>query len=214
MPPHRRRSKAHGGTALTTLLDKARCGVIQLDSSGRIVGVNDRARALLRTREVMSDKGGYPSAVRQANDDALQVLLTRALPDEGDEGHVPRRGSITLSVQRGHPRLFLHVSPVSGQAAGDNNDVAAFVLLVELPGRARVDENLVAGALGLSPAEARVAVNLAKGHKLRKIAEMTGPSYGTLRWHLQNIFAKCGVSNQVDLVHLVLSVSDDDGSRR
>jgi len=59
-----------------------------------------------------------------------------------------------------------------------------------------------------------VAVNLAKGHKLRKIAEMTGPSYGTLRWHLQNIFAKCGVSNQVDLVHLVLSVSDDDGSRR
>ena len=155
--------------------------------------------------------------MRRANDDALQALLTRALPDEGDEGHVPRRGSLTVSVQRGHPCLFLHVSPVSGQAAGDSDDVAAFVLLVELPGRARVDENLVAGALGLSPAEARVTAMLAKGHKLREIAEMTGPSYGTLRWHLQNIFAKCGESNQVDLVHQVhqvLSVSDDDGSRR
>ena len=214
MPPHKRRSKVHGGTTLTALLDKARCGVIQLDSSGRIVTANDRARALLRTREVISDKGGYPSAARRADDDALQALLTRALPDEGDEGHIPRRGSITLSVPRGHPCLFLHAGPVSGQAAGDNNVVAAFVLLVELPRRARVDENLVAGALGLSPAEARVAAMLAKGHKLREIAVLTGPSYGTLRWHLHNIFAKCGVSNQVDLVHVVLSVSDDAGARR
>ena len=38
-------SKAHGGTTLIALLDKTRCGAIQLDSSGRIVAANVRAGA-------------------------------------------------------------------------------------------------------------------------------------------------------------------------
>lgn len=214
MPPRKRRSEPQRGATLTALLDKARCGVIQLDSSGRIVTANERAWETLRTQRGISDNGGYLSAVRRADDDALQALLTRALPDEGNEEHVPRRGSITVSRPGGHPCLFLHVIPVSAQAEGDTSDVAAFVLAVELPRRASVDANLVAGALGLSPAEARVSAMLAQGHKLREIAVLTGPSYGTLRWHLQNIYAKCGVSNQMDLVHLVLSVSADAGSRR
>lgn len=213
MPPRKRRSEPQRGATLTALLDKARCGVIQLDSSGRIVTANERAMITLQAQKGISGEGGYLSAVRRADDDALQALLARALPDEGDQGHVPRRGSITVSRPRGHPCLFLHVIPVSGPAGGDTGDVAAYVLAVELPRRARVDANLVAGALGLSPAEARLAAMLAQGHKLREIAALTGPSYGTLRWHLQNIYAKCGVSNQMDLVHLVLSVSVDAGGR-
>lgn len=213
MPPRNPRPEPQRGATLTALLDKAQCGVIQLDSSGRIVTANQRAMITLRARKGISGEGGYLSAVRRADDDALKVLLARALPGEGDEEHVPRRGSITVSRPRGHPCLFLHVIPVSAQAGGDTSDVAAYVLAVELPRRARVDANLVAGALGLSPAEARVAAMLAQGHKLREIAVLTGPSYGTLRWHLQNIYAKCGVSNQMDLVHLVLSVSVDAGGR-
>ena len=217
MPRRKRLSKAHGGTALTALtalLAKAQCGVIQLDSSGRIVAANFRARVLLRTRQVIYEKSGYLSAVRRSDNHALQALLARALPDEGDEEHAARRGSITVSRPRAHPCQFLHVIPLTGQDEGDTNDVAAFVLVVDLPRWARIDANLISGALGLSPAEARVAVMLAKGHKLREIAVLTGPNYGTLRWHLQNIFAKCGVSNQMDLVHLVLSVSADGGAQR
>lgn len=214
MPPRKRRPKPHRGTTLTALLDKAQCGVIQLDVSGRIVTANERARQTLRVRKGIADRDGYLSAVRRADDDALQAMLALARPGEGDGNHAPRRGSITVSRPRGHPCLFLHVIPESGQPEGDTGDVAAFVLVVELPRRARVDAGLVAGALGLSPTEARVATMLAKGHKLREIAVLTGPSYGTLRWHLQNIYAKCGVSNQVDLVHLVLSVSVDARSGR
>ena len=214
MPPSTLRSNAQGGKTLRALLGKARCGVIQLDPSGRIVAANGRARALLQSRMAISDNGGYPSAVRRTDDRALKAMLARALPDRGDETHVPRRGSITVSRPRGRPCLNLHAIPVNGRAGADTGGVAAFVLLVELPPRERVDSNLVAGALGLSPAEARVAAMLAKGHKLREIEAITGPSYGTLRWHLNNIFAKCGVSNQTDLVHLVLSVSADAGAQR
>ena len=213
MSPRRLRSKALGGTKLKALLSKAQCGVIQLDRSGRIAAANDRAQALLRTRKVISNKSGFPSAVRRTDNDALQALLSRALPDKGDGEHAPRRGSITVHHPRGDPCLSLHVIPVIERAEEDAN-VAAFVLVIELPRRARVDANLIADALGLSPAEARVATMLARGHKLREIAVLTGPSYGTLRWHLQNIFAKCSVSNQMDLVHLVLSVSTDAGDQR
>ena len=51
------------------------------------------------------------------------------------------------------------------------------------------------------------AALLARGYTLRDIARRTGRSYATLRWHLSSIFIKRGLSHQVELVRLVLSLS-------
>ncbi|MXW35309.1 MAG: helix-turn-helix transcriptional regulator [Chloroflexi bacterium] len=61
-------------------------------------------------------------------------------------------------------------------------------------------------ALGLTPAESRLAVMVASGQHARDIAARTGRSEGTVRWHIQNIFRKQGISGQADLVRRVLSL--------
>ncbi len=46
------------GASVTGLLDTHRIGVIHLDRHGRIVEANDRARAILRHGDGLSDRGG------------------------------------------------------------------------------------------------------------------------------------------------------------
>ena len=86
--------------------------------------------------------------------------------------------------------------------------MAALVLIVE-PGRPRlIDPDLVAAALGLTPAEAQVAAWLAAGKSVAEMAEATGCTNDAIRWHLKQIYQKQSVSRQVDLARLVLSVAE------
>ena len=64
----------------------------------------------------------------------------------------------------------------------------------------------MATALGLTPAESQLAVELAEGKTVREIAVATGRTANTLYWHLKRIYQKLGISRQVDLVRRVLLV--------
>ena len=66
-------------------------------------------------------------------------------------------------------------------------------------------------ALGLTRAESRVAVLLAGGRSVPEIALSTGRAEGTIRTHVKNMLTKHGLSRQVDLVRLVLSLVDTVG---
>ena len=106
------------------------------------------------------------------------------------------------------PRLAVHVKPVTdGEADYRSRQVAALVLIVDPVDRARVDPALVQAALGLTPAQAGIAVLLAEGRTPREIAAATGRRYGTVRTHLKQIHARLGVSRQLDVVQLVLALS-------
>ena len=107
------------------------------------------------------------------------------------------------------PKLALHLSPVhDGGLDFGTRSVAAMVLLVDPASRPRLDARLVAEALGLSPAESQVAVMLAEGRTLRDIADATGRRQGTVKVLLRRAYKKLGISRQVDLVRLVLSLPD------
>ena len=84
----------------------------------------------------------------------------------------------------------------------------ALVLIVEPGRRHRVDPQLVAKTLDLTPAETQVAVWLAEGRSVRDMAEATGHTEGTIYWHLKQIYQKQSISRQADLVQLVLSLAE------
>ena len=194
------------GSSATALLENTRCGIIQLDPRGRIVAANDRARNLLRQDDGLADQDGLLRALLPADDGALQALLARALPPFGGRGE---SGSMMLRRSTVSPRLVLHVSPVAdGWTDQRSSRVAAIVVVVDPPSRGRIDPDLVAGILGLTPAESHVAVLLAQGHTIQDIATATGRRTSTIRWHIKHIFAKHGISRQVELVQLVLSLTD------
>ena len=107
------------------------------------------------------------------------------------------------------PRLVLHVSPVNpARADGFGSRLGALVLVVDPASRAVVAPEVLAEALGLTPAESHIAVWLAEGKTVRNIALATGRSEGTVRWHVQHILRKHGLSRQFELVQLVLSFAD------
>ena len=199
------------GASLVELLDSVRAGVIQLDPRGRPVAASDRARALLRRGDGLSDRDGRLRAALPGEDAALQKLVARALPVSGGPGE---GGSIRLGRPGTPSRLVVHVSPLrdAGVEAG-RGGVGALVLAVDPADRAGIDPGRVGEALGLTPAESRVAVAVAEGRTVDDIAAATGRSPNTVKWHLQHVYAELGVSRRIELARLVASLADLPGAR-
>ena len=193
-------------TSVAALLDNPRIGVLHLDRRGRIMEVNDRAGTILRQGDGLSEGDGVLCAREAADRLRLERLVASALPASGA---VAVSGSMLVGRGSGSPPLVVHVKPVAvPEADYGARHTAALILIVE-PGRGhRIDPDLVAGTLGLTPMEARVAVWLAQGKSVREMAEATGHTEGSIYWHLKQIYQKQPVSRQADLVRLVLSITE------
>ena len=193
-------------TTVTALLDNPRIGVVHLDRRGRILAANDRARGMLRSRDGVADRDGVLRAHAPDDDLRLKRLVAAALPTSGT---VAVSGSMLLRRSSVMPPFVVHVQPVSvPQPDYGGCHVAALVLIVE-PGRQhRLDRDMVATTLGLTPAESQVAVWLAEGRSVREMAEATGHTRGAIYWHLKQIYQKLPISRQADLVRVVLSIAE------
>ena len=190
------------GASLAALLDATGVGIIHLDHRGRIVEANDPARVILVARDGLFDLGGFLSTWLPADNVKLQKLLARALPSRGDQG---AGGSMTVRLALGPPKLLLHVVPV-GSLQQDFwlPRVAALVVLVAANERPRIDPDLVAEVLGLTPGESRVVAALGEGRSVRDIAAATHRQENSVYKHLKKVYRKLGVSGHVDLLRLVL----------
>ena len=192
------------GNTATGLLGNARCGVIQLDGSGRVVAANDVASELLRKADRLCDQGGFLKARVRADDTELQRLLARAIPRSGGP---PSTGMTTLGSWSATTKLWVQVNP-TGDLRWDFRPqrVAVIVLVFDPELRLQIEPGLAAAVLGLSPAESEIAVMLAAGHGLNEIAGLTGRGKNTVRWHLHRIYRKLRISGQVELVQRVLAL--------
>ena len=199
------RAEARSST-VTALLDNPRIGVLELDRRGRIMEGNDRARSILRHGDGLLDRNGMLRARAPADQVRLERLVGVALPASGA---VAVSGSMVLRRSSVVPPFVVHVKPVGGpQPDHGARHVAALVLIVE-PGRQhRINPDLVATTLELTPAETQVAVWLAEGNSVGDMAEATGHTKAAIYWHLQRIYQKHSISRQADLVRLVLSLAE------
>ena len=126
-------------------------------------------------------------------------------------------GSVTVRRVSGLPRLLLHVIPVGGRQLDFGlRRVAALVLVlvVDPASRRRIDPGLVSAALGLTASESQVAVMLCEGRTPRDIAAATGRQESTIYVLSRRACRKLGVSRQVDLVRMLLSLADVSPPRR
>ena len=124
----------------------------------------------------------------------LERLVASALPASGA---VAVSGSTLIGRGFGSPPLVVHVKPVAvPQPDYGARHTAALILIVDPGSRHRIDPDLVAGTLGLTPMEGRVAAWLAEGRSVREMAEATGRTEGSIYWHLKQIYRKQPVSRQ------------------
>ena len=106
------------------------------------------------------------------DDDALQAALARALPTGTEQG---AGGSLMVGRPSQLPGLSVHINPVdAGEVDFRPWRVAALVLIIDQEPKV-IDPALAAAALGLTPAESRVAVLLSEGRTVRNIASDDRP---------------------------------------
>ena len=200
------------GTSVIGLLDRPRIGVIQLDPGGRILAVNDRAQGFLREGGGLYDVRGLLFARARSENLELQRLLAGALPPSSIHG---TGGTMTVSRAADSTPLVLHIHPLSGSGRPfGGQQIAALALVLNPASRARIDPGLVALGLRLTATQGELAAMLASGHSLSHIAAATGRTKSTVRWHLQQIFRRLGISRQAELVRRVLSLEGVPESRQ
>jgi DNA-binding CsgD family transcriptional regulator len=100
------------------------------------------------------------------------------------------------------PPIFAHVLPMTGSdlrtRLQPDTVAAVFIGAPDEQGGA----DAMATVFGLTPAETRVLARLLAGHTLAATAGALGIAPTTAKTHLENIFAKTGVTRQAELMRL------------
>lgn len=138
----------------------------------------------------------YPSA-----NSLLAEMLAMA---HGESRQASR--SFPLPRSDDAPPAVVHLVPVRGNAC-DIFANAAYFLIVTPIDRSRVPTaETIQGLFDLSPAEARVAQNLAMGRDISTTAEQLAVSAETVRSQVKSILSKSGMSRQADFVAALASL--------
>jgi DNA-binding CsgD family transcriptional regulator/PAS domain-containing protein len=191
-------------TRMAEALDALRCGVVLTDGRGAILHANRSGEDMLRDRNPITRVSGVLTANTPAAAAELREAIALAARDEASMGKTGL--AISLSPA-GEPPVVAHVLPLTGSELRTRLESAAVaaVFIGAPPGKEDA-ANSAAAAFDLTPAETRVLASLLGGCTLTQTAAMLGIAPTTAKSHLENIFAKAGVTRQADLMRLATSL--------
>ncbi len=168
----------HGGVLAANRLIEAMSGLVQWRARGRVALADRAANALL--------------------DDAIAAI-----------GHDRRPGVRSFPVRDpdSDMRRVAHLIPVRRSARDVFVSSAAVLILtpIVMPGSAPIE--LVRSLFDFTPAEARVARELAGGRTVDDIARDGGVSTNTVRTQVRGVLEKTGCGRQADVVALLTTIS-------
>jgi DNA-binding CsgD family transcriptional regulator len=185
--------------AIIKALDWLDYGVLLVNADARVCFLNGRAQELVGTQE-LTILGGQLRAGSVSQTAYLHRMIGK---------HARRNAENAHSDMGNHHwvgRLMLQFAAVSpGLAArlADERLVAIFVL--DPQGASDPTARQLQLQFGLTPAEAELACEVAKGEGLVACAKALRISRATASTHLQRIFEKTGTNRQAQLVRVILA---------
>lgn len=205
---HLRKTFAELGMA-QALLSQFNYPMLLLDETRGIWHRNNAARALLAKGDALTERNGILSCWDAQSDSVLTETIHDLVRAQQPGGvHSPARRVIPLNT--GSDRRWLaFLSWISPDAAmGSFGPIGCALLILHDPAtdHTALDPFIVAECFNLTPAEARVAVQIAAGLSAKRIAQRMGTAVPTVRTHLQRVLAKTGVERQTDLVRVLLAL--------
>ena len=199
-------AEAHAYADVSALLEHTSLGVVFLNRRGAIATANRTARRMMRAKDGIFECRGTLQASLPSDDARIRGLVARALPRIG---HVAVGGYMSARRSVGLP-LVVHVHPVTPRRADFGAERLSALVLVRDPDANQLDLEVVGDLLGLTAAESRVAVLLAKGRTVRDVARELHRSENTVRWTLKNVLSKTNSARQADLVRLLMQLPPSD----
>ena len=180
-----------------TILDCLDRGVVLLDAGGRIVDANSHALQVIRSCNGIRLRAGRLAFT----DPELEEQMQRAIAGYGS-GVRGGRAVLASRVRcKGSDPYRIVVRPVPPDL--DERNVAFYALLYA-PNRLRgISLEVLRQVYGLTPAQSAVARSLFAGRSVEETANELDLSLNTVRTHLKQIFTKCEVNSQAELLHLL-----------
>ena len=184
--------------AIRDALNWLEFGVLVANADARVAFLNSRAQELLHAQE-LTVLGGQLRAPTLAQTTLLHELIGRYARHNGEKPHAPDGNYHWVG------RLMLQFAPVSVPLATHLSDARLVAIFVIDP--AAVSDptpQQLQLQFGLTPAEAELACEIAKGEGLIACAKALQISRATASTHLQRIFEKTGTKRQAQLVRVIL----------
>lgn len=185
-------------TTMTNVLNQVQQPALVLNRQGVVLSTNAAAESgfdnEIRVKErhlVVRDKQAMTKL------DQL-VGMIRSTPDAAALPASP-----ILIRRTTKPPVVLRILPVDGAARSVFLGARAMLILSNLIPRAAPDPALIAQGFDLTPAESRLAAQLASGASLDSAAKHLRISRETARNHLKSAFSKTGTHRQSELINLV-----------
>jgi DNA-binding CsgD family transcriptional regulator len=177
---------------------------IILDEQGRLLNANAVARVLLEDKDGLKlrDQRLHIEG-RDINKELQQALAIIIQAQQSGEAAVVRALRIPRTAGRSDLGLVIRPVPTSQWSEGQSSPCAA-VFISDPDLQDSDSQKILAELFELTPAEAKLAMLLARGLSLADVSTEQNISQHTARAQLKSIFAKTGVSRQAELVRLVL----------
>jgi len=188
--------------AYESVLDTLQTAALFVTESGDLVHANRAAMDELRDGEWLRLKESRLTAIDRRHHIELQRALATA-------SATPNAGPTSFTVPLTGSAVHLELLPLPGgtKRATIAPDAAAAILFSNPAARSKSKSETLRQSLGdtygLTPGEAAVAVEIAKGDGRAAVAKRLGIRESTVRTHLSAIFGKTGLNRQTQLVLLI-----------
>lgn len=186
-----------------TAIDSLSIGVLTVTALGKILLANEYARKIINENDGLSiARDGILTASRTQKA-LLNLAISEAAKTSVGCGLHP--GHI-VNIERPSGKRSYHVivnATHSAVLAVNSVKPAAIIFITDPETKSEPPNEILRRLFGLTAAEARVAILLARGMSLEQTCEQLSIRYNTVHTHLRAIFNKMDVRRQSELVALV-----------
>lgn len=186
-------------------LERMAVGLLLLNNQGIVEYTNPFAERFLHAQKGIRLFRNKLVAIGNRENLLLQDIIRQAQLDDNSNHYAV--GQMLLSENgQGEYNLFAIAYPIRrGQDTFQNifpqASVALYIGPVEK--RTELSQSLLKSFYGLTAAESRLAIELAKGKELKEIADTSHVSLHTVRTQLKSVFSKTRTNRQQDLMRLL-----------
>lgn len=187
-------------------LDAMSEGVMLVDGAARLCFANAAAERILERGDGIIVHRGKLCAQRNGQTEALRDLVACAC-GVGENPSPGIGGEIAIGRPSGRRDLLVSITPIgrTGKSASASQ-FAATITITDPEDRPAPRQAILETLFGLTPAEARLAAEMATGDSLERVAARLDLTRESARTTLKRVYSKTDTHRQAELVRLLLSV--------
>lgn len=185
-------------------VDRLAVGTIILDEHSHILKANELASQLLQQKDGISKVNNKLLFDQRELNTEFNKLLPEVLSPSMD-GKPGMAQALRVARPSGRADLGLIIRPVPTSEWPEGQSSPTIAVFISDPEQqSNTSQLIITRLFGFTPAEAALAMQLAKGLSLADASTELSISQHTARAQLKAIFSKTGVTRQAELVRLVV----------